>query len=1437
MSKTPNVKIAPRRWRQRLCRILVVLGMLCAVAYISLPWWVPTDIIRRHLAEQMSEQLGLEVSIGELTMSWDQGVELKDFRIASPEGFSAGSGDTMVSAASIRAELSPINLFWRRRISWMEVDQAVLNVEIDDEGNVNASVLERLKFDAQTDTTSIRNAVVNVVLPAHKHRLVIGVQDMQVIAGRTKSMGRITMSAELRQNESTAPVALSLDKARDGSPVSATAFFNFADVDMAQLNLIRILNLPLRKLAGRCSGSLNLQANADGKIDRGRLVLTTRELDLQPLDAGIKLPVIAEAGFRVTASYDPVAEQVELRPFSVKLPGLDLAGSGTLFTDALAGNWRGISHLEMNGEIRPAQLVAMLTGTNKLPAELGVSGPLRLEVKIDRNDKQKILAFTGTVDGSAAEITHAERTVKPFKRKLRAELKSTLDERTFGLDVSNWRIWLGENLFTGRGTVRDVRKLLADKQGDTPLAPWEVLANWQWNGRAELRDLDSLRSLGPPVARALEGVKLSGPVMGDLSVDSREGLVAQGSFELPEGTELSRGDLILKGADHAVRLAARASANHKSAGLDDVEIRLTIGNGRVVLDRGTVRFVDADPRTKTGAQADIAGDFEVAGAEHIIKAMQPGWVSGLKARGSMSGKYVVRLSPEAHRLHLTLSDTSELEFRAGDLFAKAMGAQASGSVDFLSDHEISSGLRNILRCSWRASQADLRSQISFASDHGAQAAVSFYADIRDATWLATSLPKVAAALGPARLSGAMRLEARADWSPGTLKGEISCNADALGYESNAPSGRRKPAGQPLQFRLAGKLSVDAADRVSAGLEEMTLLLGKSYARIAGRVDLAARMPKVVSLETWPQVIRGGQLTIGGRLSADKTLAGAVPALGQRIKELGLGGHAELAASLKISDKGLALDMRIDGDKAHLSGHSEFAKPVGLPASVSVRLKAPADLSKFTIGDLRARVGDLHVLAAGSAAWVRTGGSSRIEPEKMHVTLWTRRADTLAKVMSRLKAYKLTGDAVVEAELVGRRAPYVSFHSDSLSGVWRGKKVSISGDLLARDIAGDKNGQWMIQGLRIKKMQLRAGKNHTWLLADMRSLGTAPKGTVTVLGRYIDTQDLTQWLGGPKATTRPAPVVAVKTDPSKKTDPHAETKKLAKALIASALPMIRAANVKSSVKIAHLRLWDPLISQYYDLRDLNLKASAIGGLIETQYACGLNGGSVRGGVKVNLKDDPPAGKIAKADVWQDVRDVAARENIQPQLALFFPGNTVYGQFNRRQDVKIPLVDLVANTLDADVPVYPVGAAKTVTVDGMTQGRAAPKFVTALFPGLNMTSYRYLKMTAFSDLHADGGAYSDMIFNGKMYDMYIEGTTGPDKIGRYQIGLILLGTPQTPEWNHIWRQGRLPILKFKARIEGGKMHDVSVSYPWPNEALGEILLKNNILYRAYLASQTK
>jgi hypothetical protein len=1420
--------------------------MILAVAYVSLPWWAPTDLIRRHLINQMSSQLGLDVQIGDISMSWDEGIELRDIRIASPKGFSSGAGSTMLSAAVIRAELSPINFFWRRRITWMEIDRPVLNVEVDAKGNVNASVLSRLKFDAKTDRTSIKEAVVNILLPKHRQRLVVGVQDMQVIAGRTKHIGRITMSAELRQDESMAPVALSIDTVQDATPVSATAFFNFAHVDMAQLNLVEILGLPLRKLSGRCSGSLNLQANDDGEIDHVRFNLTVRKLDLQPLDTRIKLPVIPKAGFRVSASYDLVDGCVKLQPFSVLLPGLDMSGTGTLFPEALAGKWQGIRRLEMDGEIDPTQLAAMLTGTNKLPADLGVSGPLRIEMKLDHKDKENVLEFSGTLDGTSAEFKHGDRTIKPPKRKFRAELQTTLDERTFGLNVSNWRVWLGDNAFTGKGTVRDVRKLF-DSGPDGPPAAWDVLANWQWDGHAELRDLDSLRSLAPQIERALDGVELSGRAVGEISVDSREGLIAQGYLNLPKGTALSRAGRVLKNADQAVRLAGRASANRKSAGLDDVELRLTVGKGRIVLDRGRVRFLGADPKTRTSAQVDISGDFETARVEHILTGLQPGGIPDVKIRGSMNGKYVIRLSPEAHRLHLAVSDTDALEFQVGKIFTKPSGVKAAASLDFISDHQMPKGLRNTVRCSWREQYADIRAQVSFVSgDAGPEAAGSFRADIRDARWLARSLPAVAEALGPGKLTGAMGLEASCDWSPGSLQGEVNFDADALGYESGGRIGRRKQAGVPLQIRLAGALSTSDDTRLSASLRDIKIVFGDSRVKLVGEADLVAKTPKIVSVGSWPEVMPRCLLILEGRLAVDETLTDLVPELRSEVKRLGLGGYGDFTASLGATDSGVGLKLHIDADNASFGFGREFVKSAGLSSGATVRVDIPADLSKFRVSDLQAHVGDLHMLAGGSARPVRVGGQWRLNPDKLHITAWTRRAQTLSQIAPRLKPYKISGDAIVEAEWVGGldgRAPYVSFHSESLGGVWRGKNVSINGDLLVNNITRDARGRWIAQGIRTRNLQMRAGKNNVWLLADLKGLDTSPSGSFTVLGRHIDTRDLRQWFADRGPTTRPAaqpatgPADLATGDASKKSDPHAKIRRSAENFIASALPVIRASDVKGSVKIAHLRLWDGQISQYYDLRDMKLDASINHGLIESTYACGLNAGSVRGGVKINLKNDPPEGEEVTADIWQDVRDVAARENIQPQLALFFPGNTVYGQFNRRQDVKLSLRDLVASSLDPSMSVYPVGTAKTVTIDGMTQGRAAPTFVTALFPGLNMTSYRYLKMTAFSELQADGGAYSDMIFSGKTYDMYIEGTTGADKIGRYEIGLILLGTPQTPEWNHIWRQGRLPILKFKARIEDGKMHDVEVSYPWPNESLGVIFVKNNILYRAFLATQGK
>lgn len=190
------------------------------------------------------------------------------------------------------------------------------------------------------------------------------------------------------------------------------------------------------------------------------------------------------------------------------------------------------------------------------------------------------------------------------------------------------------------------------------------------------------------------------------------------------------------------------------------------------------------------------------------------------------------------------------------------------------------------------------------------------------------------------------------------------------------------------------------------------------------------------------------------------------------------------------------------------------------------------------------------------------------------------------------------------------------------------------------------------------------------------------------------------------------------------------------------------------------------------------------------------------------------------------------NILAQLAKEFPGNTVYGTFTRNERLSCKLEEGVMSLLDArHVPVV-TGPATTVTTDGLVRGRAAPRFITRFFPGLNIASYRYKRMTAFAEHLPDGTASNDMIFDGTNYDMYMVGTTDAERIARYEIGLILLGAPQTPDFQHRFRQGRIPILKFKARIEDGRFYDEEVTYWRPDETAYKIFLENSIFYRLWL-----
>ena len=349
-----------------------------------------------------------------------------------------------------------------------------------------------------------------------------------------------------------------------------------------------------------------------------------------------------------------------------------------------------------------------------------------------------------------------------------------------------------------------------------------------------------------------------------------------------------------------------------------------------------------------------------------------------------------------------------------------------------------------------------------------------------------------------------------------------------------------------------------------------------------------------------------------------------------------------------------------------------------------------------------------------------------------------------------------------------------------------------------------------------QLWVQAGPSEGWVVADLADFPDGASGLAYIMLENLDGIDLADWIVGPAPQELPTKLSAAEI---------ADLDRRADRLITLLGEYLMSADLEVELTAQRARVFDKSVGQAYDLNDLYCTFSAKDGRIDYSNISGLNGGTLTSQVSFDLTEPDP-----QATCYKNMSNLVATPSLQPQLAKYFPGNTVEDLFNRTEQTTVALRSYLANLMDWRYPHRPVGTAETLAVGGFVEGSGAPEFVTAVFPGLNLTKYRYKKMTSFAEFAPDGTAVNDMIFAGDTYNLYMEGQTDPDNFGEYEIGLLLAS--KSPHWQHRWKQGRIPVLKFTGLIEGGKIHDQKISYFWPDESLFIMFLKNNIFYRMWL-----
>ena len=1423
-----------RRWWQRLGRWALVAAAVLLAAYATLPWWAPRDYLRQRIARQLSARLDAPVSIDDLRLSWGRGVQISRLTIGCPRGFDCN--EEMLSIDRISADLSPVRFLLTGRTGSLEVEGVRLMAQTDSQGRWNVSPLRNLSGGSSSGAISIRQAAATINLPQQDRPIRLAIGELLIQPGTRGRLGQVTMSAAVEQQGSSAPIAFRLT-AGDREPVVAIASLSFSNLDLEQLPLAELLSLPLRKCSGLCSGWAEVEVDRSGTVNRVGGNVMVSKLDMQPME-GPQLPVLDTAGLGVDASFDPITGQVSVHRFHVRLPGAGLTGSAELSAAAATGNWEAIRSIQLDGNVRPATLVALLTGKPSGQAGLELDGPVAVSLA-GKYDGVR-LDMDAAAQAEPAIIKQSGRVLKPAGRALTARLTGSLDRRSWRLSVEQGELVLGTNRLTGSGVLEDVRALvsLAQVEGRAAktAALLDQLASMTWNGAWELGDWKSLEDLLAGTGFRAE-ISSAAPVTGRWLVSRSSAPRVHLILESPAQGELAVGELFRQPPGEAFRVDLAATVDPSACALRDLDGDVMIGDGRISLDRGVLTFADPSGDAADGSAVTLSGQFEAGNLASLAEAATAlkGW--GVAVSGAARGEFDLSAGAGKAGAHVS-ARMAQAEVQAGRYFHKPPGGRCDLDVTFAREEVRPPADRNRLTitASLPAGSLSAEAVISDGPQPPGRATVNL--SVSDASQLLSESPALAEMLSGHQLTGQASLAANAEWQGRKAAGNLRLDATGAGFLSPGPTRRGKSVGAPLVVELAGGVE-GRDDRLAARIDSASVALGASLLAFRGQADLTG-LDAAGSSGGEGATFSG---TFEGSIAADGPLCSVIPELAERVRTWGVTGAASVSGKVTVDRDSLSLDGRVDGGTLGLTGvpidvggseaarefgRLTFTKPPGLPAELSFRAGMSRRDGRLLIDDISGILAGVS-LTGRMALHVGERPQRNIEVRGANLSVDVADARTLPLLVPRLRDFSPSGRLSLQADWTGGlRGGVVSKAQVDLSGIrgrFRDKEFGLDGTVTLEDIASDAGSGgagWSIRRLATDGLELRAAGSHGWLVADATDLLDKPSGRFYILAEQIDDKELVDWLGGGSGQVgQPAPA-----DPARREQLLDRAERIIDAL----RPHIADAALDGRVVIDRYRSYDPTVERYYLARYLKADLSARNGEVMVSAGAGLNGGVIDSKYHVNLTDPSP-----RVDIDNELRDMPASEDIQPQLAKYFPGNTVYGIFSRTEELTVPLRQVVARAMDPTLALYPLGHARTVTTDGLLEGRAVPYFVARIFPGLNLTRYRYNKMTGFADYQSDGLALNDMVFSGQTYDIYIEGTTDADNIGRYEIGLILLGTPQSAEWNHTYRQGRIPLLKVKARIEGGQMHDETVSFVYPNESLFAIFLKNNIFYRLWLAAR--
>jgi len=1470
---------AARRTRRGM-RLLLALLVVAGAAYASLPWWLPTDLIRSRIAAELRRATGCDAEVGRCTAGWRDGVVLGDISILDP----VHRVMPLVSIREVRADFSPIRLLCGLGLSTLEVIAPIVRADIDATGRLG---LVRLKLgggdppplrdiiirDARVDVTDARSgeqthldlADVRLGLDRSTGRLDVRIAGDLIREIRTEVGARQRSSTAFGSEAALILPTLSAD-GKAATDLSGEGRLHWNDIDLSSLPIQMLPGMTIARLAGRCGGEI--RASIGPQLDQS-LAVSLRLANVSFAGGRSEAIRFDEATIEAAGRWRPAYDLLELKNWDIRMPGIEAHGRAVDAGRDPDSNSKGdpVMIWSLRGEqaVRAAfagridaPRLAQAVKSEWLAASRGA---LRFDGRIDVGREKTV--WSARFSGEGLETPpHAPISLSSSER---VELSIRGVEDTAGdyIVVEELAATLGESRVRG-----SVGLPLNRSTSDDPQA-W--LTTWFEKGWIDLavecddlsRARDRFASLrNSPTPFEIEGVGRAAVWLGatprgrvarfsaGLSPTAR--LIVPGLIEKPVGVPLQVDFASRYGDDPGTLVDLRLTA---SAGPGRIE-SLPDANSyfRFAVRRESVGEVPGNPdavEPNSAFSIDIASaiGLKVADVQHWC-ALLPALRSALQSpsqpnrpfvSGDLSASLVANLRhraaagtvwPELYRVSAAVNG-DRLAIDTGPGFEKPGNEPARADLQYWFDRSRARSPHRVrAKISVDGGGLDLRVGLG-----GGAAEFDATLDATDVVRLARHADWFERLVASQGLTGAASGRIRYAESPEGGERTIALDLSQLGIagsqdgrqpNSTMASGLSKRPGVPCRldasFRLArSDPSIKPADsnalrwdvvRLNAVLAASELKTPRGSVlfdqRFESRVLQALADGRPESLLS-PDAGWRARLSANAMLVADDNFRSFTLARNQSPDAFTFDGRCRATIDIDATPRVLRLSGRTDAAGLGIGLNGSIAKRSGSPASLAWDLELHAadrragaePLTRLVARDLSLELAGGRLSVRGEAALnMRTFADStipnRVRSANIDATFGCSDLSTLAHDARHL----LPGGWRLE-HVAGGAAGNLSITFDG--SAWRLKPSDFVGRNFVADIRPpgattatpvrlDGRVAFDQESARTDGIDVAIGQTRVRIAGDVRDFRDGVKGEVILSGANLDAIEIRKWPAG-----------------SPSDDPASQQRAM--------LEYLRKCDVRLTAHFVHALFDGFTADTTFPVDELSVDAFVNASRVDASFACAANDGWVRGSWKLPLDVSDPF-----FDLEYEARDLTAEKNTRPLVEAFFPGLAVRG--------RVTLVDqshqrLIAPSGAAN---YPTGTGEMVLTDGTTVGRAAPLWVTKVFPGLNLASFEFTEMINRFEKLSDGTHNNHMTFYGSYYHLYVDGYSKANGEIRYEVGVDLLARV-SPDLSRIG-QGRVALFIKTGKIRNGVLEDEVVSYLTPVQVT-EKILSNNVLTVAYYA----